>query len=37
MLIFALKNGFDIVGFKERETIKTNRILLRKKLIKNIE
>ena len=32
MLIFALKNGFDIVGFKEKETIATNRILLRKPL-----
>ena len=32
MLIFALKNGFDIIGFKERETVETNRILLRKNL-----
>ena len=32
MLIFAIKNGFDIIGFKEKETIATNRILLRKTL-----
>lgn len=32
MLIFALKNGFDIIGFKEKEDIATNRILLRKVL-----
>ena len=32
MLVFALTNGFDIIGFKERETIATNRILLRKDL-----
>ena len=32
MLIFALKNGFNIIGFKERETVETNRILLRKRL-----
>ena len=32
MLIFALKNGFDIIGFKERESVEVNRILLRKKL-----
>lgn len=32
MLIFALKNGFDIIGFKEKETIKNHRILLQKKL-----
>ncbi|PHN05613.1 GNAT family N-acetyltransferase [Flavilitoribacter nigricans DSM 23189 = NBRC 102662] len=32
MLIFALKNGFDIIGFREKETIATNRILLRKAL-----
>ena len=34
MLIFALKNGFNIIGFKERETVETNRILLRKNLTK---
>ena len=32
MLIFALKNGFNIIGFKERETIEVNRILLQKEL-----
>ncbi len=32
MLIFALKNGFNIIGFKERESVETNRILLRKEL-----
>lgn len=32
MLIFALKNGFDIIGFKEKENTATNRILLRKVL-----
>lgn len=32
MLLFALKNGFDIIGFSERETVAENRILLRKKL-----
>ena len=32
MLIFALKNGFDMIGFNERETVETNRILLRKTL-----
>ena len=32
MLIFALKNGFSIIGFKEKETVATNRILLRKPL-----
>ena len=32
MLIFALKNGFNIIGFKEREQIAVNRILLRKNL-----
>lgn len=30
MLIFALKNGFNIIGFKEKESVETNRILLRK-------
>ena len=32
MLIFALKNGFNIVGFKERESIDVHRILLQKSL-----
>ena len=32
MLIFALKNNFNIIGFKEKESIQTNRILLRKEL-----
>lgn len=32
MLIFAIKNGFDIIGFKEKENVATNRILLRKTL-----
>ena len=30
MLIFAIKNGFQIVGFKEKEKVETHRILLRK-------
>ncbi len=30
MLIFALKNGFNIVGFTPKEEELTNRILLRK-------
>lgn len=32
MLLFALQNGFDIIGFTEKETVETNRILLRKVL-----
>lgn len=32
MLIFALRNGFDIIGFREKDTVATNRILLRKAL-----
>jgi len=32
MLIFALKNGFNIIGFKEKENIEVNRILLEKEL-----
>lgn len=32
MLVFALKNGFNIIGFKEREHIDVHRILLRKSL-----
>ncbi len=33
MLIFALKNGFNIIGFKEKEILAHHRILLRKQLI----
>lgn len=33
MLLFALKNGFDIIGFEERIPIGEARILLRKKLL----
>jgi len=32
MLIFALRRGFNIIDFKEKDTILTNRILLRKSL-----
>lgn len=32
MLIFALKNGFNIIGFTEKASIQTNRILLQKDL-----
>ncbi|MEL7220589.1 MAG: GNAT family N-acetyltransferase [Bacteroidota bacterium] len=32
MLLFALKRGFQIVGFKEKEDITTNRIILSKVL-----
>lgn len=32
MLAFALQNGFDVVGFTEKATVATNRILLRKVL-----
>jgi ribosomal protein S18 acetylase RimI-like enzyme len=32
MLLFALKRGFQIVGFKEKDDISTNRILLSKVL-----
>jgi predicted GNAT superfamily acetyltransferase len=32
MLLFALKRGFQIVGFKEKDDITTNRILLSKAL-----
>jgi len=32
MLIFALKNSFDIVGFTEKEKTSANRILLKKVL-----
>ena len=32
MLIFALKRGFNVVGFKEKGDVLTNRILLKKVL-----
>lgn len=32
MLLFALRNGFDIIGIQEREDIRENRIILRKEL-----
>ncbi|RMF01235.1 MAG: GNAT family N-acetyltransferase [Bacteroidetes bacterium] len=32
MLLFALKRNFDIIGFKEKGDVKTNRIILRKVL-----
>lgn len=32
MLLFALKNGFDIIDFEEKESVATNRIWLRKAL-----
>lgn len=32
MLIFALQNGFDIIGFEPKSTIEQHRILLRKRL-----
>ncbi len=32
MLLFALKNGFDIIGFKTKEKTEENRILLQKQL-----
>jgi len=32
MLVFALKRGFNIIGFKEKGNVETNRILLRKVL-----
>ncbi len=32
MLIFALKNGFDIIGFEPKATTASHRILLRKQL-----
>lgn len=32
MLIFALNNGFDIIGFRKKDTVAANRILLRKAL-----
>ncbi len=30
MLLFALKNGFQIIGFEKRQDVSENRILLRK-------
>lgn len=32
MLLFALKRGFNIIGFKEKGDVSTNRILLQKVL-----
>lgn len=32
MLLFAIKNGFDIIDFEEKESVATNRIWLRKTL-----
>ena len=32
MLLFALKRGFNVVGFKEKGDVLTNRIILRKVL-----
>ncbi len=32
MLLFALKNGFEIIGFSEKEETSANRILLKKVL-----
>lgn len=32
MLLFALKRGFQIIGFKEKEDVTTNRIILSKVL-----
>lgn len=32
MLIFALDNGFQIIGLEEKETLSANRIWLRKAL-----
>ncbi len=32
MLVFALKNGFNIIGFSKKEKISANRILLEKVL-----
>ncbi len=32
MLLFALKNGYDIIAFEEKESVATNRIWLRKTL-----
>lgn len=33
MLLFAIGNGFDIIGFEEKEDVSTNRIWLRKTLL----
>jgi predicted GNAT superfamily acetyltransferase len=32
MMIFALRNGFNVVGVQEREDIRENRIIMRKEL-----
>jgi len=32
MLLFAIKNGFEIIDFEEKESVATNRIWLRKTL-----
>lgn len=32
MLIFALKNGFDIIGFQEKPFVSDHRVMLRKVL-----
>ena len=32
MLLFALKRGFNVIGFKEKGDVLTNRIILRKVL-----
>lgn len=32
MLLFAIRNGFNIIGFEEKEDVSTNRIWLRKTL-----
>ena len=33
MLIFALKNGFKIVGFEPKDSLEAHRIILKKRLI----
>lgn len=32
MLLFAIRNGFNIIGFEEKDDVSTNRIWLRKTL-----
>ena len=32
MLLFALKRGFNVIGFKEKGNVETNRIVLQKVL-----
>ncbi len=32
MLVFGIRNGFDIIGFEEKADVSENRILLRKDL-----